>query len=73
MSIYLDTLKQSGDCHVAERTPDGFAVVRRSVDHARAFNDLAREALNRSGVDYVAFLRTDGHTGYDQMFIIPLE
>lgn len=73
MSMYLDKLKQSGTCHVAERTQGGFAIVRRSDDHARAFNDLAREALDRSGVDYVAFPRTDGPTGYDQVFIIPLE
>ena len=73
MRNYLDSLKQSGDCHLAQRMDGGFAVIRRSEAHTRAFNVLAREILSNSGDDYVALPRPDGPATYDQVLIIPLE
>ena len=68
----LESLRKSDGCYLTEQIPEGFAIVRRDVEYAEAFNALARATLERSGIDYVALPRTDGPTGYDRVFIIPL-
>ena len=73
MGVFLDSLRRPDDCHLIEPTVEGFAIVRRDVRCAEAFNLLARETIEQSGIDYVALPRTDGSTGYDQVFIIPLD
>lgn len=73
MGAFLESLSRPDDCHLTEKTEEGFAIIRRSVDCADAFNELAREAIRRSGSDYVALPRTDGSIGYDQVFIIPID
>jgi hypothetical protein len=73
VAAFLDFLQKSGDCHLVERTEEGFAVVRTGNEHSEAFNDLVREAMRRSGSDFVALPRTDGSRGYDQVLIIPVE
>ena len=72
MGQFLESLRRSGDCHLVEPTENGFAIVRRDSHRSEAFNLLVREAVERSGSDYVALPRTDGSSGYDQVFIIPL-
>jgi hypothetical protein len=73
VGAFLESLRQADDCHLIEQTEEGFAIVRRSADRAAPFNELAREAIQRSGSDYVALPRTDGSAGYDQVFIIPID
>ncbi len=73
MGVFLESLRRPDDCHLIEQTEEGFAIVRRGAESAQAFNDLARETIRRSGSDYVALPRTDGPTGYDQVFIIPID
>jgi len=72
VGAFIDGLRQADACHLTEPTEEGFAIVRRSPEHAQAFNALARETIHRSGRDYVALPRTDGPTGYDQVLIIPI-
>lgn len=73
MGAFLESLQRPDDCHLIEQTEEGFAIVRRCADRADSFNELAREAIRRSGSDYVALPRTDGSAGYDQVFIIPID
>ena len=73
MGKFLDFLKRSDGRHLIEPAGEGFAVVRRSVADAHAFNEFAREIVRKSGDDYVALPRTDGRAGYDRVFIIPLD
>jgi hypothetical protein len=73
MQSYLKSLRKSGDAHVVEPMDDGFAIVRKDAAMAAAFNQIAREAMAHSGLDYVALPRSDGQANYDRVFIIPLD
>jgi hypothetical protein len=73
VGVFLESLRRSDACHLVEQTEVGFAIVRKDAEHVQAFNELARETLRLSGGDYVAFPRTDGPAGYDQVFVIPLD
>lgn len=73
MGPFLKTLRRGGADFAVEPTEAGFAIVRRSSGDPEAFNALAREAVNRSGVDFVALPRSDGQAGYDQVIILPID
>jgi hypothetical protein len=72
MGVFLESLRQAGDCHRIEHFEDGFIIARLDDEHARAFNDLARRVIGSSGTDYVALPRTDGLAGYERVIIIPV-
>ena len=72
MGMSLDQLRAAGATHLIQMTEDGFTISRRSKEQAEAFNVLARQALEASGVDFVAFPQPDGDYGYEGLFVIPL-
>ena len=51
---------------------DGFILVGKA-GRLDEFSDLVREATNHAGDDFIVFTTSDGHSGYSQMFIIPLD
>jgi cell division GTPase FtsZ len=73
MKSYLKSLRKSGDAHIVEPMDEGFAIVRKEAAMAAAFNEIARQAMEHSGLDYVALPRSDGQANYDRVFIIPLD
>ncbi len=73
MGSYLQSLQQGGPFHAIEEADGGFAIARKPTADPEAFNQLAREILEQAGADFVALPRTDGRTGYDQVFIIPID
>lgn len=72
MGLFLHSLREGGPHHRVEATDDGFAILRRSGHDREAFNDLAREALAKSGYDFLALPLSDGARGYEQVVIIPI-
>ena len=73
MGVFLQSLRDGGPSHAVEKSDEGFVVKPlRRADRA-AFNQLAREVMERSGDDYVALPRYDGPANYDRVFIIPIE
>lgn len=68
----LKQLRTAARAHLIEHNKDGFTIRRRCEDEAQAFNALAREALDSSGEDFVAFPQPDGQSGYVGLFVIPL-
>jgi len=73
LGLFLQSLRDGGPAHAVEPASTGFAIVPKPGGDPQAFNDLARETLNRAGSDYAAFPRTDGRSGYDQVIVIPIE
>lgn len=72
MSMSLEDLRRAGRDHLVEHNRDGFTIMRRCEDETRAFNALAREALDSSGKEFVAFPQPCGRTGYVGLIVIPL-
>lgn len=70
MQLFLDTLRQGGPSYAVEPADKGFLIVRRE-GHDDAFNRIARQVRDESGVHYSAFLRPDGRGGYDCVHIVP--
>lgn len=72
MAKLLDKLAQGTPACTVRREKDGFILVGKP-DHLDEFSDLVREAADHSGNDYVVFTTSDGHHGYSQMFVMPLD
>ena len=70
MGRFLDRLRQGSTVHRVETAGEGFAIVRVEGQEA-GFDDLAREAINDAGGDFLALPITDGHTGYERVVILP--
>ncbi|KIC60552.1 hypothetical protein RM53_03650 [Brevundimonas nasdae] len=51
---------------------DGFTLVGKP-GRLDEFSDLVREATNHAGGDFIVFSTSDGHHGYSQMFVMPLD
>lgn len=53
--------------------PDGDGVVLiRQDGQAELFDALARDLINSSGSEFLVFPTTDGHRGYERVFVLPL-
>ncbi|RYE63866.1 MAG: hypothetical protein EOO83_02795 [Oxalobacteraceae bacterium] len=72
MPSFLATLRQGGPTFTVEASPEGFAITAMPGFES-AFSDLARLCLEKAGPEFVALPRCDGHGGYDQVQIIPVE
>ncbi len=55
------------------RRDDGGFVLTGKPEHIDEFNKLVREAAFHAGDDFVVFPMSDGHHGYSQMFLVPLD
>ena len=51
---------------------DGFTLVGKP-EHLDEFSDLVREAADHAGDDFIVFTTSDGHHGYSQMFVMPMD
>lgn len=71
MTSFLKSLRKPGRFCRVEKADGGFFLVR--ADDGDAFNALAREAIDKSGSDYVALPVSDGKAGYERVFIMPMD
>ncbi|WP_372706422.1 hypothetical protein [Brevundimonas sp.] len=70
---FLKSLRKPGRFCRLEKAEGGFFIVRADGMAKDAFNALAREAIDRSGSDYVALPVSDGKSGYERVFIMPMD
>ena len=71
MGRFLDSLDREHPWYRLEETNDGIAVIRRD-GREHDFNRLARELIDNAGAEFVALPTSDGHTGYERVFLIPI-
>ena len=72
MGRLLDKLLKASPAYDIRQDEDGFILIGKP-GHIDEFNDLVREAANRAGEEFVVFTTSDGHKGYSQMFVMPLD
>lgn len=72
MGQFLQRLREGHPAYKVVAAEEGFSLVRLDGEEDR-FNDLAREIINHSGDDFVAFPTPDGATGYESVYVLPLE
>lgn len=71
MGRLLDKLLNAHPAYDVERDKDGFVLIAKP-DRIEEFSDLVRKAAEHAGEDFVVFPTSDGHRGYSQMFVMPL-
>lgn len=71
MGQFLENILKGSEVHAVLPADDGFTIVRRDGCENQ-FNDLARDIINYGGIDFVAFPISDGSTGYQSVFVLPL-
>ena len=71
MSLSVETLLLETAWHAVEPCPEGFLLLRKP-GAGRAFDDIARRAINQSGDAFAAFPCADGQGGYESVLIVPI-
>ena len=71
MGRLLDNLERDNPAYRLEASDDGITLIRRA-GYEDDFNDFARVLIDSAGVEFVALPTTDGHAGYERVFLIPL-
>ncbi|QTC90865.1 hypothetical protein IFJ75_16810 [Brevundimonas goettingensis] len=72
MGRLLDKLKRGAPAYDVKVERDGFTLIGKP-DHINEFSDIVREAAEQAGEEFVVFTTSDGHQGYSQMFVMPLD
>ena len=72
MGRLLDKLLNDHPAYDIRRDEDGFVLTGR-LDHIDEFSDIVRETAEQAGEEFVVFTTSDGHQGYSQMFVMPLD
>lgn len=72
MGKLLDRLLEGSHAYRIEREADGYTLVAET-DCVEEFNNLVREATDHAGEDFIVFTTSDGHHGYSQMFVMPMD
>lgn len=72
MGRLLKKLLMDHPAYDIRRDKDGFVLIGKP-DHIDEFSDLVREAAEQAGEEFVVFTTSDGHQGYSQMFVMPLD
>ena len=72
MSLSRVDIRQLAREQAVEEFDEGFRLSRRSADAAK-FSRLVSTLIEQSGDDYVALPISDGHRGYEGVFIMPLD
>ena len=72
MGRLLDKLKRGSPAYDVKVERDGFTLIGKP-DHIDEFSDIVREASEQAGEEFVVFTTSDGHQGYSQMFVMPLD
>lgn len=68
----LDRFPEGSHAYSIKREVDGFTLVGEP-DRVDEFSDLVREGSEKAGDDFIVFTTSDGHHGYSQMFVMPLD
>jgi hypothetical protein len=71
MGRLLDKLLEKSPAYDIRQDKDGFVLIGKP-GHIDEFSDLVREAADHAGEEFVVFTTSDGHQGYSQMFVMPL-
>ena len=71
MGRLLDKLLESSPAYDIRQDKDGFVLIGKP-GHIEEFSELVREAAEHAGEEFVVFTTSDGHQGYSQMFVMPL-
>jgi hypothetical protein len=72
MGRLLEQLIQGTPACDVKPEKDGFTLVGKP-DRLDEFSDLVREVADQAGDDFIVFTTSDGHHGYSQMFVMPLD
>ncbi|MBK1976477.1 hypothetical protein JIX58_12045 [Brevundimonas diminuta] len=72
MGRLLEKLKHGAPAYDVKVERDGFTLIGKP-DHIDEFSDIVREAAEQAGEEFVVFTTSDGHQGYSQMFVMPLD
>ena len=72
MGMLLEKLIQGTPACDVKPEKDGFTLVGKP-EHLDEFSDLVREAADHAGDDFIVFTTSDGHHGYSQMFVMPMD
>lgn len=72
MGRLLDKLLETSPAYDIRQDKDGFTLIARP-DYIDEFSDIVREAAEQAGEEFVVFTTSDGHQGYSQMFVMPLD
>ena len=72
MGKLLDRLLEGSHAYRVKREADGYMLVAEP-DCVDEFSDLVREAADHAGVDCIVFTTSDGHHGYNRMFVMPID
>lgn len=72
MGRLLDRLLEGSSAYSVKRETGGFMLVG-DPDHLDEFSDVVREASDHAGEDFIVFTTSDGHHGYSQMFVMPMD
>jgi hypothetical protein len=71
MGRLLDKLLETSPAYDIRQDKDGFVLIGKP-GHIDEFSDLVREAADHAGEEFVVFTTSNGHQGYSQMFVMPL-
>ena len=71
MGKLLDRLLEGSHAYRVKREADGYTLVAEP-DCVDEFSGLVREAAENAGMDFIVFATSDGHHGYSQMFVMPM-
>ncbi|WP_425992039.1 hypothetical protein [Brevundimonas sp. TWP2-3-2] len=72
MGKLLDRLLKGSHAYSVKREAGGYMLVGE-LDCVEEFSNLVREAAERAGEDFIVFTTSDGHLGYSQMFVMPMD
>lgn len=72
MGQLLTKLLDTSPAYDIRRDKDGFLLIAKP-GHTDEFSNLAREAADHAGDDFIVFTTSDGQHGYSQMFVMPLD
>jgi hypothetical protein len=71
MGRFLDKLSRDDPAYELSASDDGYTLIGR-FGHEDEFNEFARDLIDNAGDEFVVLPSTDGQTGYERLFIIPI-
>ena len=70
MARFIDKFSRNDPAFDIVQDGDGVVLIRQD-GQAELFNALARDLINYAGDDFLVFPTTDGHRGYERVFVLP--
>ena len=69
MTPFIENLRKGGPAFTVEDIDSGF-LIHLVQGHESGFNQIARLVMDKAGLDYSAFPRSDGRGSYDCVHVI---